>query len=90
MNKDNQPTCQIDESGNKFWILNGEFHRGDKPAIEWADGAKSWYHHGYLHRLNGPAIEHFNGNKFWYYYGEKINVSSQEEFERLIKLKALW
>jgi len=26
----------------------------------------------------------------WFFHGEKINCSSQEEFEKMIKLKAFW
>ena len=29
--------------GTKEWYLNGECHRTDGPAIEYADGTKSWY-----------------------------------------------
>src|SRR5579859_5887796 len=111
--KNNQPICQTDESGTKRWIINGQLHREDGPAIEyndsskvwflhgqrhridgpaieWSDGDKAWYHHGQLHRLDGPAYQGDDGFKQWFYHGERILCSSQEEFERLIKLKALW
>ena len=29
--------------GTKYWSLNGEFHRANGPAIEYADGDKYWY-----------------------------------------------
>jgi hypothetical protein len=29
-----------------MWRLNGQRHREDGPAIEWADGTKSWYLNG--------------------------------------------
>jgi len=91
MNKDNQPTiCKIDEDGNKWWTLNGQLHREDGPAAEWHDGDKAWYSSGQCHRIDGPAIERVNGEKSWWYHGKWINCASQEEFERLIKLKALW
>ena len=38
--------CKTDDAGNKFWFLNGEYHREDGPAIEFANGNKSWYLHG--------------------------------------------
>jgi hypothetical protein len=41
------------------------------------------------HRLDGPAREWAAG-KEWYIHGERIFCSSQEEFERLMKLKAFW
>ena len=28
---------------DKFWYLNGNLHREDGPAIEWADGRKEWW-----------------------------------------------
>ena len=45
---------------------------------------------GLLHREDGPAIEDSNGDKFWYINGENINCETQEEFERLLKIKAFW
>ena len=30
-------------SGDKSWYLNGEWHREDGPAVEYADGTKFWY-----------------------------------------------
>ena len=33
-------------SGNKYWRLNGERHREDGPACEWADGYNCWYLNG--------------------------------------------
>lgn len=50
-----------------------------------------------LHKEDGPAvifdkeyIEWYGENKKyqWWYMGEQIECSSQEEFERLLKLKA--
>jgi len=91
MIKDNQPTCEINSLGTKRWILNGQLHREDGPAIEWSGGSKFWYFYGQLHRLDGPAvIRNDDSTESWWYHGCKINCSSQEEFERLIKLKALW
>lgn len=49
-----------------------------------------YYFRGQLHRLKGPAIQWAKGVDEWYYYGKKINCFSQEEFERLIKLKEFW
>lgn len=42
------------------------------------------------HRIDGPAIEYACGVKRWYYDDEFIDCKSQEEFERIIKLKAFW
>ena len=47
----------------------GQLHRLDGPAREWADGTKSWRVNGLLHRLDGPAFEEANGTKWWYVNG---------------------
>ena len=33
----------IYKDGDKAWYLDGEFHREDGPAIEYADGSKEWW-----------------------------------------------
>jgi len=88
--KNNQSTYRSDSSGTKYWHLNNQFHREDGPAIEYTDGTKSWYLYDKPHRLDGPAYEGLNGDKEWWYHGKWIDCDSQEEFERLIKLKVLW
>lgn len=80
----------IDYNGNKFWYLNGKLHREDGPAAIHITGDKCWLLNGNLHREDGPAVEFDDGDKEWYYHGKLINCSSQEEFERLIKLKVFW
>ena len=61
-------TMSVD--GNKYWYRNGEYHREDGPAIEWANGDKSWYRNGKLHHEDGPAAEYSDGTKEWYRNGE--------------------
>ena len=90
MTNNNQPICKTDGNGNKRWYLNGQLHREDGSAVEYVNGYKAWYLHDQLHRLDGPAVEHANGEKSWWYHDERVFCSSQKEFERLIKLKALW
>jgi hypothetical protein len=51
---------------------NGELHREDGPAIEWANGRKEWYYRGELHRENGPAVEHANGNEEYWLVGVEV------------------
>ena len=80
--------CVIDEKGWQWWTLNGLLHREDGPAV--IGTHESWYINGLRHRENGPAIEYHNGDKEWYYNGNLIDCRSQEEFERIIKLKAFW
>jgi hypothetical protein len=62
---------KVHDNGTKFWFLNGQRHREDGPAIEWADGDKSWYFNGKRHREDGPAVEGANGSKYWYLNGTK-------------------
>lgn len=61
---------RIDDKGNKYWFLNGLYHREDGPAVEFASGCKFWYRNDNLHREDGPALEFANGSKSWYLYGE--------------------
>lgn len=83
-------------NGDKYWYQNGLLHRLDGPAVEYDDGARYWYQNGKLHRLDGPAVEGNNGYrdggnyKEWYFEDEKLNCKTQEEFERLLRLKAFW
>jgi len=61
---------EVHKNGDKYWYLNGQYHREDGPAIEYANGTKFWYIHNDYHREDGPAAEHANGDKFWYLNGE--------------------
>ena len=61
----------VDKNGDKSWYLNGNRHREDGPAIEWADGDKSWYINGNRHREDGPAYIGANGDKEWCLNGNK-------------------
>jgi hypothetical protein len=44
-----QSEMKVDPFGTKCWYLNGELHREDGPAIEYAGGTKEWY-------LNGKVV----------------------------------
>lgn len=57
------------EFGDVYWYVNGTFHRGDAPAIEYQDGTMLWYANGEKHREDGPACELSDGSKFWYRNG---------------------
>ena len=76
--------------GYKTWYLNGKLHREDGPAQEYYNGNKFWYLYGILHREDGPAIELADGSKYWYYHDKEISCKTNEEFLKLIKLKAFW
>ena len=77
-------------NGDKYWHLDDKLHRTDGPAIENADGDKYWYLDNKRYRTDGPAIEFADGDKVWYLDDKQIDCKSQEEFERLLRLKAFW
>lgn len=72
------------------WYFHGQIHRDDGPAVIDADGTKKWVWKNQRHRLDGPAIEFADGTGVWYFKGLKMEVSSQQEFERMISLRAFW
>lgn len=43
----------------------GQFHREDGPAFEYANGTKAWWLNGKCHREDGPAVIWANGDKHW-------------------------
>ena len=71
-----KPVFIVNRVGDKCWYLNGERHRVNGPAVEYADGDKAWWLNGELHREDGPAFEFANGDKAWYlngrYYTESV------------------
>jgi hypothetical protein len=76
-----KPICETYSNGNKYWYLNGKYHREDGPAIECANGNKNWFLNGKLHREDGPAYEGADGYKEWFLNGESF--SKEEWFEQL-------
>jgi len=74
---ENYNKVEKDEDGNKLYFLNGELHRTDGPAIEYANGTKTWWTNDKLHRTDGPAIECANGNKLYFLNGAEF---TEEEF----------
>ena len=77
----------IDQYGNKFWYQHGKQHREDGPATEYTDGSKFWFFRDMRHRIDGPASEYSGGRKDWFYFDERIECSSQEEFEQKVGIK---
>jgi len=65
-------TVNVYDDGTTEWCLNGNAHREDGPAVEFADGQKYWYLNGKAHREDGPAVEFADGGKFWYLDGKRI------------------
>jgi hypothetical protein len=77
-------------NGTKRWYLNNNYHREDGPAIEYANGDKEYYINNKLHREDGPAVVYYSNHKEWWLHGEGLSCTTQEEFERLMRLKAFW
>jgi len=48
------------------WVVNGNLHIVDKPAIICANGSESWWSNGVLHRDDGPAVIYHDGDKEWW------------------------
>ncbi len=78
-------TVRVYIDGTKEWWLNGNLHREDGPAIEWADGSKLWYLNGNRHREDGPAIEHAGGTRAWFLNNK--NYSEAEWKKEIAKIK---
>jgi len=64
------PVMTVTGLGNKAWRVNGQLHREDGPAVEYANGDNEWRVNGQLHREDGPAVEYANGDKAWYRDGK--------------------
>lgn len=54
-----------DMQNPKIYRVDGEIHREDGPAVEFADGSKFWLRHGKPHREDGPILESAYGYKLW-------------------------
>ena len=85
--------CYTSPNGDTLYFdceNSWRLHRLDGPAIEYANGDKSWYINDQHHREAGPAIDFANGYKEYWLNDKRIYCDSQEEFLRLIKMKAFW
>ena len=83
-------------AGRWEWVQGESLHREGLPAIEWDDGSREWYRKGRLHRIDGPAVYYPMANpgqelyKEWWIENKRLDVQTQEEFERYLKMKAFW
>jgi hypothetical protein len=90
----------IEDDGTKCWYVDDQLHREDGPALEKPKNYRAWFKNGKLHREDGVAIEYFGRDgdlgvgwfptKIWYYRGRRVDCSCQEEFDRLIRMRAFW
>ena len=80
---------EVDQSGTKRWKnKQGQLHRRNGPAVEYADGTKRWYFDGLLHCEVGPAIEYAGGDQSWYINGLKYSTKAKwKEAKQRLDLK---
>lgn len=77
---------KVYEDRTEWFNLDGERHREDGPAFEWANGTKCWYLNGKYHREDGPAVEYADGTKEWYLNG-KLHREDGPAIERADGIK---
>ncbi len=56
---------KVHSDRTEWYNMEGQLHREDGPAIEYANGDKYYYINDKLHREDGPAIEWANGDKYY-------------------------
>jgi hypothetical protein len=88
--REDGPAIKYSGGGGECWYLNGKNHRIGGPAMSMSNGTKVWFLNGNMHRIDGPAFESFNGDKGWFLSGKELSCTTQEQFERLLKLKVVW
>ena len=80
-----------DKENTIAYYFNGNIHRTDGPACEYANGNKEWFLNGEYHRTDGPAVE-LNNRKSWWLNGEcygKSDDFTNESWIRFVKLELL-
>lgn len=65
------PQRRITGEGAEVWLLGGEVHRVDAPAVTRPDGTRYWCRDGRLHRLDGPAVTRPSGTEEWWVGGQR-------------------
>lgn len=63
------PECVVHGDGTEEWLLNGQRHREDGPALVRPDGSRMWYLYGLRHREDGPAAVCSDGGRLWFLNG---------------------
>ena len=72
---------KTNSGGSKYWFQNGERHRLDGPACEWADGSKAWYINGIQYTENEWKIEIEKINRI-----KKLEEPMVDRFENLLNI----
>lgn len=68
-----------DQGCYKSYWVNGNLHREDGPACEFANGTKEYWINGTLHREDGPAVEWYDGRKEYWINGWRL---TKKEFDK--------
>jgi hypothetical protein len=64
-------TPVTDRYGTRRWYnVQGQLHREDGPAVEYANGDCMWFLNGQVHREDGPAQEYADGDCMWFLNGQ--------------------
>lgn len=69
------PTREEDRYGNVRWRVDGDLHRVDGPAVEYAAGGSQWWLNDQLHRADGPAIVSDDGTRDWFVNGRRHRIN---------------
>ena len=73
------------------YYVNNQLHNPFGPAMIYANGTRYYYLNGKQHRMDGPAVViPSKKEEKWYIDGMQIEVSTQEDFERYLKLNSFW
>ena len=69
-------TVKIYKTGRQEWLLDGQLHKEDGPAVIHGD-YRAWYLNGKRHKEDDPAIIFSNGDKEYWINGKQL---SEDEF----------
>ena len=73
---ENYTRKEVGANGSVYhYNSNGNYHRLDGPAIEYATGGGYWFFDGKLHKTDGPAIVWGVGYKEWWINNVKYSKS---------------
>ena len=80
---------EVHNDRTDWYNLEGQRHREDGPAVEYADEYKAYYINGKRHREDGPAVEFSNGDKY-YYINDKLHREDGPAIEYLDGYKSYY
>ena len=63
---------QVFFDGSRRWMVDGQYHRLDGPAVIYPNGYQVGYQNGKRHRIDGPALIEADGTHAWHIDGVQI------------------